>query len=278
MNEDINNSAAVVDNDDWDDVIVGENDENEPDENGETEAASGEQANQAEAEGAEKPGDDPDASGEKPEADHSFKLNYMGEEKTVTRDEAVVLAQKGMDYDRIRQKYEERTEKDKANAEAFDFVSEMAKAQGMSVSEFTDNAKAALIAKRDGVDMSVAFEKAKLERREREIAEKERGITQADAAKRAEAEYAERRKRESEEFLREYPGVEPAKIPKEVWADVNKGMSLLAAYTKHENAVLKAEIEAERKNKENAQKAAPSADSAGAADKKDPDFDGWDDD
>ena len=35
-----------------------------------------------------------------------FALNYMGEFRTVGRDEAIALAQKGMDYDRIRSRYE----------------------------------------------------------------------------------------------------------------------------------------------------------------------------
>ena len=35
-----------------------------------------------------------------------FELHYMGEKKTVGRDEAIALAQKGMDYDRIRTRYE----------------------------------------------------------------------------------------------------------------------------------------------------------------------------
>lgn len=35
------------------------------------------------------------------------KLKYLGEEKEVTHEEMTVLAQKGMDYDRIRSKYDE---------------------------------------------------------------------------------------------------------------------------------------------------------------------------
>ena len=37
----------------------------------------------------------------------SYTLKYMDEEKTVSREEVVTLAQKGMDYDRVRRRLEE---------------------------------------------------------------------------------------------------------------------------------------------------------------------------
>lgn len=39
----------------------------------------------------------------------TFKLKHLGEELEVTRDEVITLAQKGRDYDRIRQRLDEQT-------------------------------------------------------------------------------------------------------------------------------------------------------------------------
>ena len=53
---------------------------------------------------------------EQGEGDQTFTLKYMDEVKTVTKDEAVVLAQKGMDYDRVKQKQTDaQTALDSAN-------------------------------------------------------------------------------------------------------------------------------------------------------------------
>jgi len=41
------------------------------------------------------------------ERDGSFTLKHLGETRTVGRDEVITLAQKGLDYDRIRRKYDE---------------------------------------------------------------------------------------------------------------------------------------------------------------------------
>ncbi len=49
--------------------------------------------------------DENDELAETPE-EEAFTLKYMGEERKVSRGEALALAQKGMDYDRIRGRYE----------------------------------------------------------------------------------------------------------------------------------------------------------------------------
>lgn len=43
------------------------------------------------------------------DADQSFTLKHLGEIRHVGRDEVIALAQKGLDYDRIRSKYHEAT-------------------------------------------------------------------------------------------------------------------------------------------------------------------------
>ena len=76
---------------------------------------------------------------------------------------------------------------------------------------------------------------------------------------------------------------DPASIPKEVWAEVRGGRSLVGAYAKYHEAQVRADVEAEeqraaaqRQNAENAARSAGSMRSAGAdAASKDPFLEGW---
>jgi hypothetical protein len=61
------------------------------------------------------------------------------------------------------------------------------------------------------------------------------------------------------QFLETFPDTKPEDIPKSVWDEVNKGKSLVDAFTRHENQSLKEQIksltekkEIEQKNEENA--------------------------
>lgn len=214
------------------------------------------------AEAEDKPEESTEPTEEsKPEADQSFTLKHLDEVKTVTRDEVVSLAQKGMDYDRIRQKYDElKAEREKYPIEGAQFVAELAKEQGMSVADFIDTAKAEILAKKENIDYSVALEKVKLAR-EKAAIEAEKAKLTAKTAEQIAAEQAEIKRREDlETFKSTFPDVVKSpdfitKIPQSVWDDVNKGMTLTAAYTKYENARLKAEAD-ELKRQLEAQKLA----------------------
>lgn len=75
-----------------------------------------------------------------------FQLKHLDEVKTVNRDEVIVLAQKGMDYDRIRGKYDElitengdiKTKLTAAEEQLSHFKS-IADAGGMSLDELIVN-------------------------------------------------------------------------------------------------------------------------------------------
>ena len=53
-------------------------------------------------------------------------------------------------------------------------------------------------------------------------------------------------------FLQEYPDVRPSDIPQAVWQLAAQEGSLLSAYRKYENTLLRAELETLRKNNDNA--------------------------
>lgn len=265
----LENSRPVEAIDDWDDMDFSDivDDEtampeaDEPDEEAAEETATEEpaEADQPNAEETEEPSEIEPEQEVQAQTDQ-FELKHLDEVRTVGREEVITLAQKGMDYDRIRGKLDEREGKE---AEAFSFLESLAKEQGMTIEDFMDSTKASLKAKRDGIDYNAALQAVKMERREAAIAKKEKEL-QSQQEQKAQADEADRRRQQDiADFRKAYPDVDGKSIPKEVWADVSKGMSLLNAYAKFDNARIREELEAERKNAENARKAAGSKANSG---------------
>ncbi len=150
----------------------------------------------------------------KPEADQSFTLKHLDDVKTVGRDDVIMLAQKGLDYDRIRGKYEELSE-------------------SLRVQEHLHG-------------------------------------------KIAETQAAERRQSEIRAFFTEYgTTIDPNVIQPEVWAEVAKGKTLLAAYQAWELKRLRTEIAVFEKNAENKKRSPGSRQTAGAGKPHDDIEDDW---
>mgnify|MGYP005756923717 CR=1 FL=1 len=197
------------------------------------------------------------------EADQSFQLKHLDEVRTVNRDEVIALAQKGMDYDRIRAKLDEKTAADASAAEALAFLEEMARGSNMSVQDFMDSAIAVRRSKPDKSDYDAVLAQVKLERREKALDAREAQLrtTREQEDKRSQAE--QRKQADIQRFVARFPNVQATAIPKEVWAEVAKGASLTEAYAMHENARLQAELEAERQNAKNAARSTGSRATAG---------------
>ena len=221
--------------------------EETPEETAETES---DETDQSEADEAEDASDDESAeASEEPvdeepgkEADQSFTLKHLDEVREVNRDEVIALAQKGLDYDRIR------TERDSLKAEKAtlqdheDFLKELAEMAGTSIEDLMVTTKARLV---------VADEKKKGNAITLEQA-KYRVQSDMKAAKKAEpaAEPKEDPKAKDDalnenfmRFRREYPDVKAEDIPKEVWAEFGDGKKeLTECYRRYENKQLKARI------------------------------------
>lgn len=244
--------------DDWSDVDLSdisaedtEDQEQGEGEQGETEsggeAADSGEANQQTHDDAEqtdgtKPAEDvtPD------DGNQTFTLNYLGAEKVVSKDEAVTLAQKGMDYDRIRQKHEETLSELTTAKDKLSFFEQMASSQGKTLDQLIDSALAEQLAAKEGIDPAVALGRVQLDR-ERKQLEAEKAKLAKGADEKATAE--QKRQDDITAFQKEYPDVfaklatDKNAIPAPVWEDVNKGESLVVAYAKYERAQLKAELE-----------------------------------
>jgi hypothetical protein len=160
-----------------------------------------------------------------------LKVKYLHEDKEVTEDEAVPLIQKGMDYDRVKAQSESLMQDRK-------YIEDLAKEYGMDPATLkTELAKAAKATKLQeltakGIPDDMAEEILESRKFREQQKEKE---TQAQAA--------ERQNREAAEFLKEYPSVKATDIPPSVWTDVNNGIPLIHAYAKHENSMLRAQVQ-----------------------------------
>lgn len=212
----------------------------------------------------------------------TWDLRHLDEIKTVNEQGMISLAQKGLDYDRIREKYDE-------SKPVMELFGQFAKQAGMDIPAYVAYIRTQA-KKAGGMSDDEAKRAVELEDREAAVAAKENQQKDAEAHQQTEnqakSDAAEKRKADIEQFRKEFPDAakEPDKIPKEVWDDVRKGMSLSIAYAKYairqEQAARK---EAEHKaasseqNQKNASRSAGSMQSAGNKhNSRDPFLEGWD--
>lgn len=211
----------------------------------------------------------------------TIHVSHMGEEKDLTADEARELAQKGMDYDRVRQKYDEAKP-------VVEMVRQFADQQHMTVEQYisfvrTEAKKAA------GMDDEEARRAVELEDREATVSQREAEQQEAAAAmEKAATEQKSANDRMQEDlalFQTRYPDAakEPDKIPQEVWDAVKGGTSLCDAYGNYvlkskdtEIAALRQKLTAKEQNQKNQQRSSGSMRTSGNENQiKDPFLDGF---
>ena len=218
----------------------------------------------------------------KADAPKMWTLRHMDEVRQVGEADMVVLAQKGLDYDRIRGKYDE-------SKPVMELFGSFAKQAGMSIPDYVSfirtQAKQA-----SGMSEAEARRTVELEDREAAVSAKEAVEAQrqngANQAAQARAAADARRNADIAEFQRLFPDAakDPKAIPQEVWAAVRSGMSLVSAYSKYAvdqaNAARQAaeqKAAASAQNQQNASRSTGSMQSAGESlSSKDPFMEGWD--
>lgn len=210
--------------------------------------------------------------------DQKFRLKHLDEVREVDRDEVVELAQKGMDYDRIRSE-RDTLKANKAKLDEYeDFLKKIAGDQ--SIEDLIDSTVAKLQAKEaeakgETLDEVEAFKKLRMDRVKREAKNpppaQEEQKTEEEANK-------EKFGKSIQRFLKEYPNIKAEEVPAEVWKDYHDGRAdLLECYQLYENKKLKDEIKSLKQNQKNKERSTGSKKSTG---KKQVDqwFDGWPDD
>lgn len=189
----------------------------------------------AEKSPTEKPGEQPPT----PEAPKTWTLRHLGDEKTVNEQEITALAQKGLDYDRVREKYD-------AAKPVVEMFTQMAKQSNMTVEQYVSyvrtEAKKAAGLSDDEAKREVALE------------DRESAVSVEESEKQFATEAEERRSSDIAEFQKTFPDAakDVGNIPQEVWDAVKQGQRLTVAYAvwREKQAI----AEAERVKQESAAK------------------------
>lgn len=218
----------------------------------EAETAEGEETEKAEAEeGGQEAAQ---------QQEETFTIKVNKEERTVSRDEMITLAQKGADYDRVKASAEQAKSDNTAlkeqvaeMSEAYDLLKSLAEHSKCTVPELLDAFRVNRY-KGDGMSEETARERVAKEKVERELnalkAQQQAAQNKPDT---------DRAKREVKEFRKMYPDVQLTEdLVNSLVDDVRSGMTMTQAYQKREAAkkdeeirALRAELEAEKKNREN---------------------------
>ena len=213
---------------------------------------------------AEETGEDPKPDGEpdKPDADQTFTIKVNKEERSVGLAEMTALAQKGADYDRVKEQHtadqqtiqDLRTQLD-GQKDVMEIMGILAEKTGTPLN---DLAEMLYVSYRKGAGSTETEAKLELQN-----ARLQKGLNAAAAEKDKQKEAAEssqnRAQREVDEFRRSYPDVEfTDELVNKLTPDVQAGMTLLSAYQKYETAQkeariaeLERQLAAEKKNREN---------------------------
>lgn len=189
------------------------------------------------------------------DANQTFTLKVNKEERTVTLEEMTALAQKGADYDRVKEqntKHQQTIEDLRSKLEGvssqqavLDILDTIAQKSGSTLEQLAESLYVNF-RKSAGASEDVAREELKSARLEKELnGYKAKQTQQQEKEKDSES----RVRRDVEEFRREYPSVEiTEELVNKLAPDIQNGMSLSAAYRKYEKAQDSAKIaELERK-------------------------------
>lgn len=159
-------------------------------------------------------------------------VKHLGVEKELSEEEARALAQKGMDYDHLRQQYDGLK-----NSEELTLLDQMAAEMGMdrasyikALSQFNQNQATAqyveeLKKQYPNTDEAVLQELAKTQLTQRQEQEKQAKLTQQQQA---EKQQKEAFAAQYNAFITEYPNVDTAKLPDEVIQSMAAGETMLS--------------------------------------------------
>ena len=256
-------------------------------ETGHTEATSEETHEEEGEASSESDGDGNSENAEKHDgdtnADQTFTIKVNKEERTVGIDEMKALAQKGADYDRIKEQNAQKqqtidslqTKLDGISSQqgALDILGIVAEKSGSTLEQLAESLYVNF-RKTAGASEETAREELKSAKLEKELnAFKAQKTQQQEQESGGEA----RAKQDLADFQREYPDVPiTEELVDKLMPDIQNGMSLSAAYRKYEKAQdaeriadLERKLAAEKKNAENKKKSPGSQVDSGSRQKAD---------
>lgn len=166
-----------------------------------------------------------------PTVSDEIEVVYNSEKKKVTREEAIPLIQKGMNYDKLKNMYDTDASRN--------FIKQLADRENMSVDEYIRitneniaNNDIREIASKENVTLDVAKELYNSRNAKNQMLAN-------DKAKQMEDEANAKREKEFNDFMQAYPDVDAKDIPAKVWEAYANGTPLKYAYMEYENQNLK---------------------------------------
>lgn len=168
-------------------------------------------------------------------------VKFLGEEKQITMDEAVTAIQKGLNYDRVIDRYKQQVV-NLQNDPRIAFVENLAKGAGVDANTYitmqnNQGEYQALIDEYGDISSVPAAIMDKFNKYSQSAIEK----AQADSRAATEQAYLEEKEAEYNEFVENHPEFS-GEVPKEVMAMVSKGESLEGAYARHRVPELEKEL------------------------------------
>ena len=237
----------TADDNDTDDSDVTEtdNDSQDTDSDDQDDAEGDDSTEDEDTDDSEDDGADGDAEGDSgnTDADKTFTIKVNKEERQVTLEEMTTLAQKGADYDRVKEQntrhqqtiadLQSKLEGVSSQQAVLDILDTIAQKSGSTLEQLAESLYVNF-RKSAGASEDVAREELKSAKLEKELnSYKAKQTQQQEQETDAEA----RAKRDLEDFAREYPDVELTEdLVDKLVPDIQNGMSLSAAYRKHEKA------------------------------------------
>ena len=236
------------DTDDTEDGNVLDDSADDEDSDDDEDAASDDDEDDSETEDSEEADADEEDPAEDTDGGQTFTLKVNKEEKKVTLEEMTALAQKGADYDRVKEqntKSQQTIQDLQAQLEGFngrknvlDMLDIISEKSGKSADELMESIYLS-VRKSAGVSEATAREELKSAKLEKEL----NGYKAKQEAKPKENDAETRANRELEEFRQNFPDVALSEeLVQKLVPDVQKGMSLSAAYRKLEKAQADARI------------------------------------
>lgn len=279
MDELTNNTEVIEESTPAEEVVEGLTDAeldamwNDDDDDGFVETDTAEEADQQTTEPVETEETEP-TEAEQPKddgADQYLELKHLGEVKKVTKDEATVLAQKGMDYDRIHGKLDEANT-ELAKLKGYESFLKELQGDFASIEDLMNDTRARVKADKEGISYEDALAKVKEANKPKEEPAPQPTITK-------ESVFEQMAQESITAFLQKYPTVKADKIPKEVWDDMQLTHNLVASYERYTAMQkLAQENETLRKNAENKARSIGSMKSSGSKSQRDEIDEMWYDD
>lgn len=277
---DENNSAVETEELDDIDYFEGWDDDPEPEaaEEVEKETEPAEEVQDQPTEGTE----DKEEETAEPEV-RSWKLKHNGEEVDADEAKMVELAQKGLDYDRVRGERDTFKSEHPKYADYEKFLQEMAESAGTDVPGLMESVRVSLLVKKAQAEGKTLSEAAAIQQVRREALAKTTPKAEEPAPQKTPSE-EDKRRETIKAFVNSHPTVKADDIPRDVLQEGLASGDLSGAYDRWEIKQLKEklgnfqkELETAKQNQKNKERSTGSKRTSSSV-ATDPWFDGWPDD